>query len=35
MSFVTSLVGQDKVKDQKLVLLKRKYFRNILEFNQV
>lgn len=28
-------LGQDAVKDQKLVILRRKYFRNILEFNQV
>ena len=34
MSFVMKL-GQDAVKDQKLVILRRKYFRNILEFNQV
>jgi hypothetical protein len=34
MSFVARL-GQDKLKDEKLVLLKKKYYRNILEFNQV
>lgn len=34
MSFIARL-GQDKQKDEKLVLLKKKYYRNILEFNQV
>lgn len=34
MSFIASL-GQDKQKDQKLVMLKKKYYRNILEFNQI
>ena len=33
MSFITK-IGQDTEKDQKLVMLRRKYFRNILEFNQ-
>jgi hypothetical protein len=34
MSFITK-IGQDMEKDKKLVVMRKKYFHNILEFNQV
>ena len=33
MSFITK-IGEDTGSSQKLVLMRKKYFRNILEFNQ-
>ena len=33
MSFL-SKIGQDLKKDQKLVILRKKYFHDILQFNQ-
>jgi hypothetical protein len=33
MSFLTK-IGQDTEKDKKLVILRKKYFHDILQFNQ-